>query len=154
VPLGVVGELYIGGAPLARGYLGRPELTAERFVPDPLSAAPGSRLYSTGDLARRLPGGEVVYLGRTDHQVKIRGFRIELGEIEAAVREHPSVREAAVVVWEDDLGDRRLAAYLVADGDGDLETAELRRFLGARLPEHMIPSAFVGLASLPLTPSG
>ena len=133
---------------MARGYLGRPELTAERFVPDPFSG-PGARLYRSGDLARWRADGDLEYLGRADQQVKVRGFRIEPGEIEAALREHRGVRDAAVAAWEGD-GDRRLAAYLVMGG-GEAEAGELRRFLAARLPEHMIPSAFVALASLPRT---
>ncbi|HYG62677.1 MAG TPA: condensation domain-containing protein, partial [Thermoanaerobaculia bacterium] len=152
----VAGELWIGGAGVARGYLGRPDLTAERFLPDPYAEdmdEPGSRLYRTGDLARYLPGGRMEVLGRVDHQIKLRGFRIEPGEIEAALTALPEVREAAVVVREDSPGDRRLVAYVA----GDLEPGtaeELRRSLRERLPEHMVPAALVTLTALPLTPNG
>ncbi|HKH48755.1 MAG TPA: amino acid adenylation domain-containing protein, partial [Thermoanaerobaculia bacterium] len=148
VPLGVPGELWIGGAGLARGYLGRPDLTAERFLPNPLAAEvgePGGRLYRTGDLARHLPGGRMEVLGRIDHQVKIRGFRIELGEIEAVLTALPGVREAVVVAREG-----QLVAYVV----GDAAAEELRRSLHERLPEYMVPSALVTLLALPLTPNG
>jgi amino acid adenylation domain-containing protein len=157
VPLGVTGEIHVGGAGLARGYLGRPDLTAARFVPDPFAAAPGARLYRSGDLARRLPGGELEYLGRRDAQVKVRGFRIELGEIEAALAGHPEVREA-VVVAHPDVGDgagNRLAAYVVpAAAAAPPAAASLREHLRLSLPEHMVPAAFVTLSRLPLTPSG
>nr|WP_244103517.1 amino acid adenylation domain-containing protein [Burkholderia gladioli] len=156
VPLGVVGELYVGGASLARGYLNRPDLTAERFVPSPFGEA-GSRLYRTGDLARYLPDGTIGYIGRADHQVKIRGFRIEPGEIEAALTSHARIRDVAVVAWADaeDPHDPRLIAYLVGDGTGDaLELAELRAHLQRTLPDYMVPSRFVPLAALPLTPNG
>jgi len=158
-PVGIPGELLIGGVGLARGYLGRPGLTAERFVPDPLAgqspgSAPGGRLYRTGDLARHRPDGRIEFLGRLDHQVKVRGFRIELGEIEAALSGHPAVREAVVVTRDDLPGDRRLVAYVVAAEGALSDVTELRRFLGASLPEHMVPSAFVFLEALPLTPSG
>jgi amino acid adenylation domain-containing protein len=155
VPAGVPGELLIGGAGLARGYIGRPDLTAERFLPDPWGP-PGARLYRTGDLARRLPDGRLEFLGRLDHQVKIRGYRIELGEIEAALAEHPEVRHAIVVdLPENGHGDRRLVAYAeTASGNGSLGISEVRRFLRARLPEYMLPAAFVPLARLPLNPSG
>nr|QEO74128.1 condensation domain-containing protein [uncultured bacterium] len=146
LPPGLDGELVIGGAGVARGYLGRPDLTAERFVPDPF--AEGSRLYRTGDLARWLPAGELEFRGRADHQVKVRGFRIELGEIEAALRRLPGVREAAVLVREAAPGDRRIVAYVVG------ESAGLRSGLKKTLPDYMLPSAFVTLESLPLTPSG
>jgi acyl-coenzyme A synthetase/AMP-(fatty) acid ligase len=156
LPPGAAGELAIGGVSLARGYLGRPDLTAERFVPDPFAAQPGARLYRTGDLARHLPDGDIEYLGRLDHQVKLRGFRIELGEIEAAVARHPGVREAAVLLREDRAGDPRLVAYVTAYATGDAlpGVQELRAFLKDGLPDYMIPAAVVALEALPLTPSG
>jgi amino acid adenylation domain-containing protein/non-ribosomal peptide synthase protein (TIGR01720 family) len=150
VPVGVTGELYLGGVQVGRGYLNRPELTAERFVPDPFSAVAGSRLYRTGDLVRLLWDGSIEYLGRIDHQVKIRGFRIELGEIEDALSQHPGVQDVVVIAREDDLPERRLVAYVV----GTAEAPELRSFLKGRLPEHMVPSAFVALDRLPLSPNG
>jgi amino acid adenylation domain-containing protein/non-ribosomal peptide synthase protein (TIGR01720 family) len=153
VPVGVAGELFVGGAGLARGYLDRPGLTAQRFLPDPWAAEPGARLYRTGDLARRLPGGDLAYLGRIDQQVKVRGFRIELAEIEAALERHPMVRAAAVTARRDLAGETRLAAYVVADGPPP-DTGELRRFVGETLPDYMIPAAFVTLAALPLTRNG
>ncbi|KFA88774.1 peptide synthetase [Archangium violaceum Cb vi76] len=153
VPPGVPGELYIGGVPLARGYWRRPELTAERFIPDPFAETPGGRLYRTGDRARFLADGAIEYLGRLDDQVKLRGFRIELGEIESALLRHPHVRSAAVVVREDVPGDRRLVAYVIPAGE-ELAPNSLRSFLGSSLPEHMVPSAFVPLEALPLSPSG
>ncbi|HKV09763.1 MAG TPA: amino acid adenylation domain-containing protein [Thermoanaerobaculia bacterium] len=153
-PLGVPGEMVVGGAGVARGYLGRPELTAERFVPDPFGREPGGRLYRSGDLARYLPDGDLEYLGRIDHQVKIRGFRIELGEIEAALSEHPAVRQGLVLAREEGPGDRRLIAWLVFGAEPFPEVDELRAFLRKRLPEHMIPAAFVPLPAFPLTAHG
>ncbi|WP_426107311.1 amino acid adenylation domain-containing protein [Massilia sp. TSP1-1-2] len=153
VALGVAGELYIGGAGLARGYLHRPELTQAAFIADPFSTAPGARLYRTGDLARYRADGRVDYLGRIDHQVKLRGYRIELGDIEAALLNHGAVREAVLQVREDKPGERRLVAYLVAAGDAP-DVGVLRSFLLGKLPGYMVPSAFVVLAQLPLTPNG
>jgi len=155
VPAGIVGELYIGGAGLARGYRDRPGLTAERFIPDPFGNPPGGRLYRSGDLARWRPDGTLECLGRVDHQVKIRGFRIELGEIEAALARHPAVREAVVTARQDATGELGLAAYVVRhDGPDPIIAAELRRWLLGQLPEYMVPSAFVSLDALPLTPNG
>ncbi len=155
VPAGVPGELHIAGVGLARGYHRRPELTAEKFIPDPFSAGPGARLYKTGDLARYRKDGVIEYLGRLDHQVKIRGFRIELGEIEAILNADPNVREAVVVVREDHPGDPRMAAYVVPAGDSSLpDIASLRDRLRKMVPDHMVPAAFVPLERLPLTPSG
>ncbi len=154
MPIGVPGELFVGGAGCARGYLNRPELTADRFLPNPFSAAPGSRLYRTGDLARYLADGDIEYLGRIDHQVKIRGFRIELGEIESVLAQHPGIREAACLVREDEPGSKRVVAYLVAKDGAEPTALELRAFVQQKLPEYMTPSAFVQLPALPLTSNG
>ncbi|MGK3992297.1 non-ribosomal peptide synthase/polyketide synthase [Sorangium sp. So ce1024] len=154
LPVGIPGELYIGGAGLARGYHRRPDLTAERFVRDPFAAGPDARLYRTGDRVRWRPDGSLEFLGRLDHQVKIRGFRIELGEIEAALGAHPGVGQAVVVAREIARGDRALVAYLTA-GDGPPPApGELRAYLQEKLPEYMIPAAFVALEAMPLTPNG
>ncbi|HSE18628.1 MAG TPA: amino acid adenylation domain-containing protein, partial [Pyrinomonadaceae bacterium] len=152
VPAGVAGELYVGGAGLARGYLKRPELTAEKFVPHPFSARAGERLYRTGDVGRWLQDGSLEYLGRKDEQVKLRGFRIELGEIEAVLLRHEQVKEAVVIVKKNESGDKQLVAYLT--GEPGLLITELRVFLKQQLPDYMIPGAFVVLESLPLTPNG
>ena len=154
VPVGVVGELFVGGAGLARGYLNQPGLTAERFLPDPFRGSPGARMYRSGDLARRRPDGEVEYVGRGDDQVKVRGFRIELGEIEAALARHPSLREAVVIAREDREGDRRLVAYVVPRNGTVPTAATMRAWLQPLLPSYMIPASFVGLDALPLTPHG
>ncbi len=152
-PVGVHGEICVGGHGLARGYFRRPDLTAMRFIPDPFAARPGARLYRSGDLARRLPDGDIDYLGRIDFQVKIRGFRIELGEIEAVIEKHPSVLHAAILAREDRPGDRRLVAYVVPR-DATLSLEDLRGALRQRLPEYMVPAAFVVLGALPLTANG
>ncbi|MGB7440979.1 MAG: amino acid adenylation domain-containing protein [Coleofasciculaceae cyanobacterium] len=175
VPIGVPGELYIGGAGVARGYLNRPELTAEKFITNPfvdfesgfaseqsasknrqskIGNPKSSRLYKTGDLARYLPDGNIEFLGRIDQQVKIRGFRIELGEIEAVLRQHKAVRETVVIACEDKSGNKRLVAYIVLVQKSTLTTTELRQFLQEKLPEYMVPSSFVQLKALPLTPNG
>ena len=152
VPIGVPGELYISGAGLARGYLHRPQLTAERFINNPFRD--GSRLYKTGDIARYLPDGNIEFLGRVDDQVKIRGFRVELGEIAALLNQHPGIRQALAIVREDVPGDQRLVAYLVLNRQSALDVGAIRSFLQTKLPEYMIPSAFVILQALPLTPNG
>lgn len=163
VPIGVPGELYIGGVAVANGYLNRPQLTAEKFIPDPFSDRPPNRLYKTGDLARYLPDGNIEFLGRRDHQVKIRGFRIEIGEIEATLARHPIVKETVVVAREDNPGNKRLVAYIVletaiaSDAEPTEErelVAQLKQDLKAQLAEYMVPSAFEVLPQLPLTPSG
>ncbi|MFB2836725.1 non-ribosomal peptide synthetase, partial [Floridanema evergladense] len=173
VPIGVPGELHIGGVSLARGYLNRPELTSEKFItnpfgdrgqvlgcreeefPQPLTPTPQPpRLYKTGDLARYLPDGNIEYLGRIDNQVKIRGFRIELGEIEVILGQHPQVQAAAAIVREDTPGDKRLVAYITSQPSATPTSSELRQYLKAKLPDYMVPSAYVLLETLPLTPSG
>jgi amino acid adenylation domain-containing protein/non-ribosomal peptide synthase protein (TIGR01720 family) len=154
VPIGVSGELHIGGLGLARGYLGASALTAEKFIPDPFSDVPGARMYKTGDLVQWLPDGNLGYLGRIDHQVKIRGFRVELGEIEAVLSTHRAVREAVVLAQEGVASHKRLVAYLVLDNHYTFINSEMRAYLRDKLPDYMIPSAFVTLDRLPLTPSG
>jgi amino acid adenylation domain-containing protein len=154
VPAGISGELYVGGDGLARGYVRRPDLTAERFVPDPYSTDSGARLYKTGDIVKQDPAGNAIYLGRADHQVKIRGFRIELGEIEAVLVRQTGVRDAVVLVREDVPGDRRLVAYVVADSIGGPSTSDIRSAMRNLMPEYMMPTAFVTLSELPLTPNG
>ncbi|MUG92154.1 amino acid adenylation domain-containing protein [Scytonema sp. UIC 10036] len=153
VPVGVPADLYVSGASLTRAYLNKPDLTAEKFIPNPFSEEAGTRLYKTGDLACYLPDGNIKFLGRLDHQVKIRGYRIELGEIEAVVRQHLSVKEVAVLVREDAAGDKRLVAYVVTKREMYTDNS-LRSFLEQKLPNYMIPSAFVNLESLPVTPHG
>jgi amino acid adenylation domain-containing protein len=155
VPPGVAGELLVGGVGLSRGYLGRPDLTAAAFLPDPFGTVPGDRLYRTGDLVRYLDSGTLEFLGRIDGQVKIRGFRVETGEIESVLTAHPGVRAAAVILREDDPGSPRLVAYVVGTGGAEPpSTTELRRHLADRLPEHMMPAVFVALPALPITGSG
>ena len=154
VPAGVAGEVYIGGAGVGDGYLGRPDFTADKFIPNPLDETAGARLYRTGDLARHLPDGEIEFLGRRDQQVKVRGFRIELGEVEAVLGGHPAVREAVVTAYGPASDDRRLAAYVVPRQDPAPSADGLQSYLRERLPEYMIPAAFVLLEELPLTPNG
>jgi acyl carrier protein len=154
VAVGMVGELYLGGEGLARGYLHAPALTAEKFIPNPFGGEPGGRLYKTGDLARYRPDGTIECLGRMDHQVKVRGYRIELGEIEATLGRHPSVREAVVLVRKTGLGVKRLVAYVVLQWGVNLSQPELRQFVQAHLPEYMVPSFFVVLPEMPLMPNG
>jgi amino acid adenylation domain-containing protein len=154
VPTGAAGELHIGGVGLARGYLGRPELTAEKFIPNPFSAEPGARLYKTGDVARYLPDGNVRFLGRRDEQLKLRGFRIEPGEIEAMLREHEAILEVAVLAGEDRRGDKCLVAYAVPRPEMVVTGEELRAFSQQRVPEYMVPSSFVLLDELPLLTNG
>jgi aspartate racemase len=154
VPIGVTGELHIGGDGLARGYLNQTDLTTQKFIPNPFSNQPGERLYKTGDLARYLPDGNIEFLGRIDNQVKIRGFRIELGEIEAVLGQHPAIDETVVMVREDVPGDKRLVAYVVVNQATAPTVSQLHQFLKQKLPEYMIPSAIVKLEALPLTPNG
>ena len=154
VPVGVTGEVYIGGVGVGRGYLNSPELTAQRFIPNLFSKQSATRLYKTGDLARYLPNGEIEYIGRIDHQVKLRGFRIELGEIEALLCQHPAVRESVVVVRSDSADSQRIVAYVVPHTEQTLMITQLRRFLESKLPNYMIPAAFIMLDALPLTPNG
>jgi amino acid adenylation domain-containing protein len=154
-PVGVIGELYLGGLGVSRGYFNRPGLTAARYVPHPFARNPGERLYKTGDLVRYLANGEIVFLGRQDHQIKIRGFRVELGEIEAALSTHPVVEQAIVHVQEDILEDKQLVAYFTTQvGSLSPSTGELRNYLRDRLPDYMLPNFFITLETLPLTPNG
>jgi amino acid adenylation domain-containing protein len=152
-PIGVPGELHIGGMGLARGYHNREQLTAEKFIKDPFAKDPNARIYKTGDLARYLPDGNIEHLGRLDHQVKLRGFRIELGEIEQVLNQHPGIAASTVVAREDSPGDKRLVAYVV-NANGAVKPSELREHLRTKLPDYMVPAAFVALDKLPLTPNG
>ncbi|MBE9185299.1 amino acid adenylation domain-containing protein [Microcoleus sp. LEGE 07076] len=154
VPVGIPGELYIGGRGLARGYLNRPELTSQRFIANPFSQKAGKRIYKTGDLASYFPDGNIEFLGRTDEQVKIRGYRIELGEIEALLVQHPAVKETVAVAGDDLSGNKRLVAYVVTHQNQTLNRGEMRHFLKQQLPNYMIPNAFVAIDFLPLTPNG
>ena len=152
VPIGVPGELYLGGPGLAHGYLNRPELTLEKFVPNPFGTEKGERLYKTGDIVRYLPDGNIEFIGRLDHQIKIRGFRIEPGEVEVVLGRHPDVEAVIVVARESDLGERQLVAYIVPR-NGSLPQ-DWREFLRSKLPDYMVPGAFVLLKKLPLTSTG
>ena len=151
---GVAGEMYIGGANLARGYRNRPDLTAERFIANPFSAQPGARLYRTGDLARRMPDGQIAFLGRADEQVKIRGYRVEPSEIAIALNQHPAVRTSVVLAREDESAEKQLIAYLVFATGATLNAAELRDHLRKRLPDYMLPAEFISIESLPITANG
>jgi acyl-CoA synthetase (AMP-forming)/AMP-acid ligase II len=158
-PVGVPGEIFIGGLGVVRGYLKRADTTAEKFIPNPFGERAGERLYRTGDLGRYMPSGEIEFMGRLDYQVKLRGYRIELGEIESALAEHPSVQESVVAVRDDESGDKRLVAYLVpfagsAETTSQLSINELRNYLKDKLPEYMIPATFMTLDALPLTSNG
>jgi len=153
-PVHIAGNLHLGGEGVVRGYVNSPDLTAERFVPDPFSARTGSRLYLTGDRARYLPGGKIEFLDRADQQVKLRGYRVELGEIESALERHPAIRQAVVLYREDSLGDKRLVAYIVGHRDCSLIITEIRDFLKTYLPDYMIPTDLVKLEAMPLTPNG
>lgn len=153
-PFGVAGEIYVGGAGLARGYIGQPALTAERFLPHPFGGETGARLYRTGDAGRYLPNGELEYLGRLDQQVKVHGFRIELGEIESIVKTHPGIKDAVIALWEPSPGDHRLVAYIVTDQSRVPMGVELRGLLRGKVPEYMIPAAFIALEQIPLTLNG
>jgi acyl-coenzyme A synthetase/AMP-(fatty) acid ligase/acyl carrier protein len=154
VPVGVIGELYAGGDCLARCYINRPELTAEKFIPNPFSQEPGARLYRTGDLARYLPDGNIDCLGRVDHQVKIRGYRIELGEIEAVLSQHHKVQEAAIAVHGGVQDDKRLVGYVVPEQNESPTSAELKSYLKERLPEYMVPPVILTIDRLPVSPNG
>ena len=154
VPVGVAGEIYIGGAGVARGYLNRPALTAEKFVADPFCGEPGARLYRTGDVGRYRPDGNIEYVGRVDEQIKLRGYRIEPGEIEAALARHPDVAACAVAARQEESGDQSLVGYVVARDGADPSVTALREFLKKSLPDYMVPSAFVRLPAIPLTPNG
>ncbi|GLV55542.1 hypothetical protein KDH_23860 [Dictyobacter sp. S3.2.2.5] len=154
VPAGGIGELYIGGVGVARGYQGRADLTAERFVPDPFSQVPGSRLYKTGDLVHMLPGGDLVYLGRNDQQIKLHGFRIEPEEIVAVLTRHPAVRDALVVARENSSGAQQLVAYLLNEADQPVSGEEVQRYLRKNLPEYLVPAAYVFLDEFPIASTG
>jgi amino acid adenylation domain-containing protein len=154
VPTGVSGELYIGGDGLSRGYLNQPELTVERFIPDPFSNSDNARLYKTGDLVRHLPDGNIEFIGRGDNQIKLRGFRIELGEIEAALCRHPAIKKAAVILHQRNDGDKRLIAYAVADADLDDSANHIQHYLGEHIPKYMVPTTYILVDDIPLTANG
>ena len=155
VPEGEIGELYIGGAGVSRGYLNQPELTTKKFITNPFSQQPGARMYKTGDLCRLLPGGAIEYIGRIDHQVKIRGYRIELKEIETVLSLHPYVKEAVVIVYEDELKNKQLVAYWKPHKKNQTGSVkEFQKYLNTKLPDYMIPAAFVCMEQFPLTPNG
>ena len=154
VPIGAIGELYIGGAGLAKGYLNRPDLTEEKFVSNPFTPDPGARIYRTGDLVRYRSDGQIEYFGRIDHQVKVRGHRIELGEIESVLGAHPAVRQSAVIVREDVVGDKRITAYYIPTSKPTPSVSELLAHMKAYLPDYMLPSGFISLDEFPLTPNG
>ena len=154
VPIGVPGEVYVGGIGLARNYLNRPLMTAEKFLADPFSKRPAARMYRTGDLARYLPDGNLEFLTRADEQLKIRGFRIEPGDVESALLQHPDIMESLVIGWKDPAGRLRLVAYLVGVDSAEPTPGELRDYLKGHLPDYMVPSAFVFLDRIPLTDLG